>query len=109
MNAKARLAVLAALSVTSCATPAPAVLTFTATNAPAALAVYQAALGAAEQAELANPKLEALIEADAARAAPYVAAVQTAAASASTAPTLSALAADLLLQAAPYVLVSPKS
>ena len=85
----------------------PAVMTQVATDASAALAAYQAALGAAEQAEAGNPATEITIQAVAAKAAPYVANAQTVAAQATTAVTLAQLTAELLLDAAPHVTVVP--
>ena len=88
-------------------TGSPAVVTEVGQVASAAVAAYQAALGAAEQAEAGNPSVEADIKAIAAAAAPYVADAQTVAANASTAPTLAALSAELLLDAAPHIKVTP--
>ncbi len=88
-------------------TTSPAVVTEVGQVASAALAAYQAALGAAEQAEAGHPSVEADIKAIGAAAAPYVADAQTAAAQASTAPTLTALSAELLLDAAPHITVLP--
>ena len=85
----------------------PAVVTEVGQVASAGLAAYQAALGAAEQAELGNPSVEAEIQAVAAKAAPYVADAQTAVAQTSTAPSLAALSAELLLDAAPHIVVTP--
>ena len=97
-------------TVTGCAqiaADAPAVVTEVGQVASAGLAAYQAALGAAEQAEAGNPAIEAEIQAVAAKAAPYVADAQQAAAQASTAPALAALSAELLLDAAPHIIVTP--
>ena len=87
----------------------PAVMTQVGQVASTALASYQAALGAAEQAEAANPAVQTEITTIAAEAAPYVANAQTVASQASTAPTLASLAAELLADAAPYILVAPSA
>ncbi len=87
----------------------PAVTTQVGQVATAALASYQAALGAAEQAEAANPAVRTEIRTVTATAAPYIADAQTAASQASTAPTLASLAAELLADAAPYILVAPSA
>ncbi len=87
--------------------PSPALVTDAGQVASAALAAYQAALGAAEQAEAGDPAVEAVVQSITAAAAPYVADAQTAAAQAATAPTLAALSAELLLDAAPHITVVP--